>query len=310
MKIIKILVLIFLFVFFSILFLLYNNLDLSKKILVLRLNFYLQAIIVASILALSGWVLQILLFNPLAEPYLIGVSGAASFGAVISVFLQLTPLFFFRTLFSLCGSFVFTFLVITLSRKRENFSFEKAILLGVSFNSLFSGFIVLLQSFLLPNDFYSSVRWLMGNFEHISYLEMILLLTGLFVIFLFVFLSKKELYIYQTGIEMALSVGVDVERLKLLGFFCVAFATGISVSLCGMIGFVGLIVPHIARMVFKEWKENIFTAVMFISMIIIIIALWGSRNLVKGTIIPLGVLTSIIGAPFFIYLLLNRRIRI
>ncbi len=297
------------FTIFTILLLLFNeNLNIpSQKILVLRGNIFFQAIIVANILSLSGWILQILLFNPLAEPYLLGVSGAATFGAVVSVFFQLTPLFLFRTFFSLSASIIFIFILILWNSKKSFFSVDRVILLGISFNSLFSALIVLLQSFLLPNDFYSSIRWLMGNFEYISFAEFLLLLSGIFFLLSFVLFFKKELYIYQSGEEMAMAVGVDTNRLKLFGFLCVAYSTGVSVSICGMIGFFGLIVPHIARMLFLDLKEKIFVAIIIISTSLITVALWLSRNIIMGSVIPIGIVTSLLGSPFFIYLILKNK---
>ncbi|MGC8764902.1 MAG: FecCD family ABC transporter permease [Brevinematia bacterium] len=304
----KFFILLSLLIFFSLIFILWNyGINIPQRILILRLNIFFQAIIVAGILSLSGWILQILLFNPLAEPYLLGVSGAASFGAVISVFSGLTPLIFFRTFFSLSGSLLFIFVLILWGSRKNLFSIERMVLLGISFNSLFSALIILFQSFLLPNDFYSSVRWLMGNFDYISLTEFLLLLSGILVLLIYYSIFRKELYIYQSGEEMAVAVGVDTERLKFCGFLCVAYATGVSVSICGMIGFFGLIVPHIVRMLFFDLKDRILPPVLLISGVIITFALWVSRNALEGTVIPVGVITSLLGSPFFIYLILRKK---
>ncbi len=283
--------------------------NIPEKILFIRLNILLQAIMVSSILSLSGMVLQILLSNPLAEPYLIGVSGAASFGSVITVFLSLKPIFVYRTIFSVAGSLAIIIIIFLWSNRKSSFSITKAILLGVSFNALFSSLIILLQSFLLPNDFYASIRWLMGNFDYLTTGEMIILLSGFFVILSYTIIFKKELFIYQTGEEMSLSVGIDTNKLKIIGFLCVAYSTGISVSITGMIGFVGLVVPHISRMIFKDYKENSIPSVLLVGNIIILMALFFSRNISAGTIIPIGVISSLIGAPFFIHILLKNNIK-
>lgn len=279
--------------------------NIPEKILFIRLNILFQAIMVSSILSLSGMVLQILLSNPLAEPYLIGVSGAASFGSVITVFLSLKPIFVYRTIFSVVGSLAIIIIIFLWSNRKSFFSITKAILLGVSFNALFSSLIILLQSFLLPNDFYASIRWLMGNFDYLTTGEMAILISGFLVILSYAIIFKKELFIYQTGEEMSLSVGIDTNKLKIIGFLCVAYSTGISVSITGMIGFVGLVVPHISRIIFKDYKENSILSVLLVGNVIILTALFFSRNISSGTIIPIGVITSLIGAPFFIHILLK-----
>ncbi len=277
------------------------------KILLIRLNIFLQAVFVASILALSGMVLQILLSNPLAEPYLIGVSGAASFGAVLTILFSLKPIFIYRSIFSIVFSLIIIIVIFLWSKQKSFFSITKAILLGVSFNALFSSLIVLMQNFLNPNDFYSSIKWLMGNFEYLTNGEILLLFSGFLVIIFYIILFKKELFIYQTGEEMAVAVGVDTDNLKTIGFICVAYSTGVSISISGMIGFIGLVVPHISRILFKDLKENSYFGILIISNIIIIISLFLSRYIFKGTIIPIGIITSLIGAPFFIHILLRNK---
>ncbi len=109
---------------------------------------------------------------------------------------------------------------------------------------------------------------------------------------------------------MALSVGVNTNRLKIIGFLCVAYSTGVSVSITGMIGFIGLIVPHISRIIFKDYKENSIISVLLVGNIIITIALFLSRNMLTRTVIPIGVITSLIGAPFFIHILTKSYIKI
>lgn len=303
---IKLLILSLLIIFVSTGYLLWGyGVDIPGKIFFLRLNVILQGFLVSSILSLGGYILQILLANPLAEPYLIGVSGASCFGATMAVFFNLSPLFVFRSVCAIFTGILVTLLIIILSIRKKFFSVVVAILLGVAFNSFFSSLIILFQSFLLPNDFYSSVRWIMGNFEYLTFNEMALLFLAFLMIFFYCVVFKKELFIYQSGEEMALTVGVETNKLKVFGFIIVAFSTSISVSLSGMIGFIGLIIPHIARMIFSRSKENIVFFLLLLGFLIISISIFLSRNLIPGTILPVGVISSLIGVPFFIYILLS-----
>lgn len=272
-----------------------------------RLSVYLAEILIAAILAVSGMILQTLLANPLAEPYVLGVSGGASFGAVTAVFLGLTPLLFYRSAFALAGAAGVSFAVYLLSRKRSGFSIGTAVLAGVGFNALFTSLILLLQSLLTPNDFQSSVVWLSGRIDLSGPAELLLLAAGLAAVFAVVLRFGKELDIYRSGEEMALAVGVDTARLKAWAFAAASFACGIAVSVSGMIGFVGLVVPHVARMIAPSTHRKSLPMVALIASDLMLLAGILSRVLKPGTLFPIGVLTSLIGAPFFIWLLVRKQ---
>lgn len=280
--------------------------NLPDRVFAIRLSVYLEEIGIALVLSMAGMVLQTLLVNPLAEPYVLGVSGGASLGAVISVFFSLTPFLLFRTAFAMAGAVGLTLCIFSISNKKTGFSIGTALLAGIAFNALFSGLIMLMQSLLIPNDLQSSIRWLMGNVDFVSPPELALLYLAVLLVLAYIIRYGRELDIYLSGDEMAQAVGVDTRRLKLFGFLAVSIATGISVSLSGMIGFLGLIVPHIVKFIFGTEHKRSVVPLLLTGSIIMLGAGILSRMLSPGTVFPVGIITSLIGAPFFIFILLRK----
>jgi len=301
----KIFILIFLFLLVSGLYFVVDTGGMWWLLFFMRINTYFQCVLVAVILSVSGRILQTLMLNPLAEPYLLGVSSGASLGAVLSVFLALTPVFLFRSLFSLIGAMGVAFLILNISKTRAGFSMNLSILAGIGLNALFGALIMLLQSILRPNALQTSIRWLMGSIDIRGPLELVFLSVGTSIILVFYFFYHKELDISLGGEEEALAVGVDTVILKRRAFIAVSLATATAVSITGVIGFVGLIVPHMARMLFGYQHKNALLPMFLIGSIVMLTAGLLSRVLVQGTLMPIGVLTSLIGAPFFIFLLIR-----
>ncbi len=272
----------------------------------IRLNLLVQYFFIAVILSFSGMILQTLLANPLAEPYILGVSGGSGLGSVVAVFLSVAPLILFRTVFAAAGGVAVGLLILLFSGRRNGFSIGVAVLAGVGFNSFASAGIVLLQNLMRPNDFRSSISWLLGNIDYITLPELAVLGFGALPPLLFLLICGKELDIYLSGDEMASAVGVDTQRLKTVGFIAVSLSAAVGVSIAGMIGFIGLIVPHIVKMLLRPTHRESAAPLALTGFLILLIAGILSKILVPGTILPLGAMTSLIGAPFFVYLLVTR----
>lgn len=274
-----------------------------KTVFSLRINIYLQSLFIVIILAYGGRILQTLLLNPLAEPYILGVSSAAALGAITAVFSGFSPASLFRALFSLAAAGGVSLLIYLFSRKKGGFSIATALLAGVGFNALFSSWIMLLQSLLRPNDLQLSIRWLMGNIDVIDSWEMAALGLGAGMVLAYYLAYHREMDVYLSGEETALASGVDTDRLKRRGFLVVSLATGLAISISGMIGFLGLVVPHLVRMVFGHSHAQGRLSLFILGGLVMVMALSLSRFLIPGTILSIGMLTSLIGAPFFIILL-------
>jgi iron complex transport system permease protein len=300
---------IILFIFIAagaVFFVLYQSGPAFDTILPIRLNLLAQYFFIAMILSFSGMILQTLLANPLAEPYILGVSGGSGLGSVAAVFFSVAPVILFRTVFAAAGGVAVGLLILLFSGRRNNFSIGVAVLAGVGFNSFASAGIVLLQNLMRPNDFRASISWLLGNIDYITAPELAVLGAGALPPLLFLLVYGKELDIYLSGDEMATAVGVDTGRLKIIGFIAVSLSAAIGVSIAGMIGFIGLIVPHIVKMLLRPTHRGSVLPLALTGFGILLIAGILSKTLVPGTILPLGAMTSLIGAPFFVYLLVTR----
>ena len=280
--------------------------DFDATVLMLRTNSLIQLILIAVILSASGSILQTLLSNPLAEPYVLGVSSGACLGTVIAVFLSLTPLLLTRTAFSLIGAMAVVGLIWVFGNRNGRFSIGGAVLAGVGFNALFSAGILLLQNLLLPNDLRSSIQWMMGSVDFAGTGEIVLLAIGALTQIVYIAAFGRELEIYRTGDEMAMAVGVDTSRLKRFGLLTAGFGTACAVSVAGMIGFIGLIVPHIVRMTFGEKTRLNLPALILVGGTLLVAAGWIARLTSQAASLPIGVVTSLIGAPFFIGILLTK----
>jgi iron complex transport system permease protein len=273
----------------------------------LRLSIWLQEVLSAVILATGGLCLQTLLANPLAEPYVLGVSSGAGFGATLAALSGLSPLLLFRTGGALAGAVTVTALVAAAASAGGTFSISRALLAGVAFNAIFSGLIMLTQSLLAPNDLRMAVGFLMGSIDAASWKEAALLGGGALAVLSYAFTFGRDLDVFGSGDEMAQAVGVDTRRLKFWGFAAVSVSAGIAVSVCGMIGFLGLVAPQIVKLMLGKSHRSLLLPASLFSSTLLVFAGAASRQIVPGTTIPAGVLTSLVGAPFFLYLLIYRR---
>ena len=273
----------------------------NSQILHLRFARVFLAIISASGLAVSGIILQAILRNPLAEPYLLGTSSGAGLAAVVAVVLGISTLYIpFAAFF---GAILSTLLVYSLSKKSGRLGVESLILSGVIVSIAFSAIIVFLLSTSNKEAMHGITWWLWGSLEVFDYKLLftvsVIVILGIFTVSLF----SKELNAISLGEEEALHLGINVELLKKILLFLVALITAAIISLCGIIGFVGLIIPHTARLIVGPDHKSLIPVSCLISATFMVLCDIISRTLFSPSEIPIGVVTAIIGAPVFIILL-------
>ncbi|MGL5253817.1 MAG: FecCD family ABC transporter permease [Brevinema sp.] len=272
----------------------------SGGILSLRLNLWAQMNITAFILAGSGAVLQILLRNPLADPWLLGVTGASSLGATLASFWALAPILIWRTSFSLVGSFICILFLFYAGRKHRA---ELLILMGVGINALCSSLIVIIQGLLSPNNLAVSFMRISGHFLERSLGERLLLLPAIICISFVLVRFKKELFILAGGEISAQSVGVDTKKISQLCIVIISIAVSLVSGVAGMIGFIGLAVPHIIkRFLGFEYILDLQYLIPISGSLIMLGAL-AARTIPSGIFVPLGSVLALFGAPFFIFIL-------
>jgi iron complex transport system permease protein len=274
-----------------------------------RLPRILIGVIVGGGLAIAGVVFQALLRNPLSDPYILGVSSGGSLGAVIAIILGIGSIKGFPTLpiFAFLGALGSIFLVYSIARIGGKTPSHIILLAGVIVNSFFSAMIMFLVSMIRENEAYRFILWSMGN---LAPTETNLTLTSLGLVMfggVVLLFYGQSFNLLSMGEETATELGVEVERVKKVAFVFASLITGACVAICGIIGFVGLIVPHIVRMLIGADHRILMPTSAIVGAIFLVSADTVARTITAPSEIPVGVVTALAGAPFFIYLLRRRR---
>jgi len=274
----------------------------------IRIPRLLASLLAGGGLAISGMTFQAMFRNPLATPFTLGVASGASLGAAIYVRLG-----FSFSLFGISGLSCSAFLgailsiglVYGLTRVKRSFPTATMLLAGVAISFLFSSLILFIQYMSGFIHSFRIVRWLMGSLENMGYqsiLEMFpfVISGGLMVLYL-----SRELNLLLTGEEIAQSRGVNVKRVKQSLFFATSLMVGGVVAICGPIGFVGMMVPHICRLIIGADHRWLAPATLLFGGAFLAVCDTLSRTLIAPVEIPVGVITALLGAPFFLWLLLR-----
>jgi len=293
----------------------YNPVDLSidqKIIINLRIPRILLTIFVGGILSISGLVLQTIFKNPLVEPFTLGISSSASFGVALAIFISdfflKTRIAFFP--FALISGLI-GILIVLLFTISKNVSTYTIVFIGISISYFFNAFLTLILS-ILGNRSYDILIWMFGSFSIIPSKTII----SLFIIFsilslIILLLFNKELDIFYFSENIIKSMGVKLNIIRTIFIFIVSLITIFSVSFCGIIGFVGLIVPNIVKLIFSKRHKILLIASFLLGALLLLISDNIARTFVSfisnyGKELPIGVITSLIGTPFFIYFLVRK----
>ena len=278
-----------------------------------RLPRVLLAFLVGGSLAAVGVALQALLRNPLADPFVLGISSGAALGAAIALLfgvglsvwsLSALPVFGF------VGALVALLILYRISSTPFGFSVYTLLLAGVILGAIFSALIMFLTSVSEPHRAFGMYAWLMGSLTGPDYPTLGILLVYLGLGLLVLASQAQALNVLTMGEEAAKSLGVEVERVKKMVFVATALMTGAVVAFSGLIGFVGLIVPHAVRLAVSADHRLLFPLAGLTGGIFLMVADTAARTLMSPSEIPVGVITAIIGGPVFLYLLINRRARV
>ncbi|MCM3389537.1 iron ABC transporter permease [Ureibacillus chungkukjangi] len=276
----------------------------------IRMPRVILAGLVGSSLAIAGAAFQGLLKNPLADPYTLGISSGASVGAVATIFFSLSiPVLGSYTLplFGMVGAFLSMILVLSFARLIDrSMKMETLILTGVIFSS-FLGSCISLMIALTGQQLREITSWLLGSVSMRGwpYVQMILPFVVIGVILLW--LNRRELNAMMYGDERAQALGVNVKLRKYLILAGGSMLTGAAVSVSGTIGFVGLVVPHMTRMLWGTDHRHLLTLSFLNGASLLIICDLVSRTIITPSELPIGVITAFIGAPVFSYIFFKQR---
>ncbi len=277
-------------------------------VLSLRLPRTLLAGIVGSALALAGAGFQAISRNPLADPYILGVSSGAAFGVVMGV---LTGLgagtgILFLPLFGFVGALVAAVVVYGIASIDGRLPVHTLLLAGVVVSLFFSSAIMLASALMQAEELQGVVFYLMGNLRVVSYPTIGIVLGCLLIGTALIYGQVLALNLLSTGEEAAAQLGVEPEWVKRIIFVACSLVTGAAVSASGSIAFVGLMVPHAVRLCLGSDNRLVIPASLFGGAIFLILADIIARTVAAPLELPVGVITAFLGAPFFAYLLRSR----
>jgi iron complex transport system permease protein len=273
------------------------------KVFQVRLPKAIAALLVGGALSAAGATFQALLHNPLASPYILGVSAAGSLGAVIALISGATALLFPA---AFVGSLVAIALVLFVSRRRGAIDPETLLLTGVVVNAFFSACILFLTLTSPDSRTQHVLHWLVGGLRDLYEPELLLGASGLILALLIaLFFQGRALNLLAAGDEGAVRLGLPVHRLRLICFLIASLLTAVAVSLAGPIGFVGLIIPHITRALIGTDHRLLLPATTLLGGAFLVFADTVGSSFFR-TPLPVGILTAFLGAPFFVWILKRR----
>ncbi|MCX7762428.1 MAG: iron ABC transporter permease [Candidatus Kryptonium sp.] len=278
--------------------------DEIDKVIIFQIRFprVLTSIFAGGGLAIAGAILQAIIRNPLAEPYILGISSGSAFGAVVSIALIGSFSFTFTPILALAGSLFVTLLVYFLGKKRGMIDINTMLLSGIMTGSFFSALILLIIT-LSGESVKNVLFWLLGNLANVNLSQSILISIVVLIFSVLTFIYAYRLNLLAVGEEIATQLGIDAELTKKSAYFVASILTAVVVSVTGIIGFVGLVVPHICRRIFGVDYRILVPTSFFSGAIILLFADMVARVALYPNEIPIGTVTALFGAPFFIYLL-------
>jgi iron complex transport system permease protein len=277
----------------------------------IRMPRVIGAAAVGAILGMSGLSLQAMMRNDLAEPSLLGISSGAALMAGIAIIImpiiQLTSSTDMRgmlmALFAFIGALSAVFAVQRLSRIQHRVDVQQLILTGVAINAICGAGAGVLSYLSNDEQLRSITFWTLGSFGGLNQFKVFVLLCLAFLLFISMRWNAKQLNLMTLGEYEAMHLGVSVEKLKRRMILLVSLCVGVAVAFCGIIGFIGLVIPHIVRLLVGSNHEWTVPYVALIGALVMVLADMISRTVVLPSELPVGIVTAMMGAPFFIHLL-------
>ncbi len=272
----------------------------------LRFPRIIMSLLAGMSLAVCGALFQSVFRNAICDPYILGISSGASLGAAIAFIVGWDVILLGVTIPALITALLTLTLIIgiaQISKRRDN---NTLLLAGIAINFLISAVITLLIV-IHQKEMSKIIFWTMGSFSSTTWSDIFVLLPTMLITLFPLFFYSKELNIMQTGNDTAKTLGINTERVTMTVLFFASILVAAVVSICGVIGFIGLIIPHIVRLIFGNNNRVVFTYSLFFGALFMLIADTLARTIAVPSELPVGSITAIAGAPYFIYLLLKKK---
>lgn len=275
-------------------------------VLDVRLPRLLCGVVVGSALACAGCTMQGMFRNPMASPYIVGVSSGAAFGASLAIVLGIVPASLTIPLMAFLFATLTVFLVYNIARIRGRVPVETLLLSGIAVGAFFSALVSFLQ-YISGEKLAGIVFWLMGGLWASGWNEVIVALPLVVLGMGGMMFFSRDLNIMLIGEEHALDLGVETERVKRIVLILASLVTASAVAISGIIGFVGLIIPHIMRILVGPDHRILLPASCLAGAMFLVLTDMLARTVIQPTELPVGIITALFGAPFFLYLLRRRK---
>ncbi len=284
----------------------------STRVIVwdIRMPVALMAVLVGASLAVAGAEMQTILNNPLASPFTLGISAAASFGAALAIVLGVSVLPAGGNQLVTVNAFIFAMLAslfIYFFSRLRGVTTETMVLLGIALLFLFSSLLALLEYIASEQALQQVVFWALGSLARSTWGKVGVTAALLAATMLYFLTQAWQLTALRLGDEKARSLGVNTARLRLNTLIAVSFLASIAVAFVGTVGFVGLVGPHVARMLVGEDQRYFLPASAVAGALLLSATSIVSKSVIPGVLLPIGIITSLVGVPFFFSLILTKR---
>jgi iron complex transport system permease protein len=270
----------------------------------IRLPRTILAFNVGGILALSGLVFQTIFRNPMSTPFTLGVASGATLFTAIGIVLGFVS---FISLFAFLGAILTIILLFIIASRFDSLQTSSLLLVGIALSFFYSASLMVLFFISDLQESYEIVRFTMGSLDVVGFDDVYLIILAGVLLLRLVQKYQDHIRLLLTSYEFATLKGIDVKKTNYTLLLTISIAVGICVSITGPIGFVGLIVPHILKTIMKQSADKLIFLIFFYGGVFLVLCDMIARNLGTVSDVPIGVVTSFIGAPFFIYLIIKRK---
>lgn len=276
----------------------------------IRLPYALMALLVGMGLGLAGAEMQTILNNPLASPFTLGVSSAAAFGAALAIVLGIGIPGVPESWFIPANAFLFALLSALLLDSLTRWTHvptSGVVLFGIALVFTFNALVSIMQFVADEDTLQGLVFWTMGSLARASWEKLAVLGAAMAIVLPWSMCRAWQLTALRLGEERAMSFGIDVRRLRLGSLLRISLLAALSVAFVGPIGFIGLVAPHIARLLLGEDHRFYLPGSVLVGGLVLSLASIASKNIIPGVILPVGIVTSLVGVPFFLSIVMRHR---
>jgi len=277
--------------------------SIDYRILVnLRIPHIILAFLAGGILSLSGVVFQVIFRNPISTPYTLGVASGATLFSAIAIILGLGA---YSSLFAFVGAMSTVLILFAVAMYIKEYSPNSLLLIGIALSFFYSATLMVMFYISTLQESYEILRFTMGSLDTLGYKHISILFVSIVLFAIVLYRYKQEFRLLLTSYEFAHLQGIKVKQVSYILLFGVSVVIGVCVSITGPIGFVGLVIPHIIKAIYKQSTDKLLVEMFFYGGVFLVLCDLIARNITQ-TQIPIGIVTSFIGAPFFIYLLVRK----